>query len=177
MAHLKWKNKNKISSWARKTPVKQSSNGINSDGSLMNLNNKLGEKPSIKLFPKYNSGNSMKKLLYQTNYKKPDTFQKIKKQYKNQRMLWEACRKGDTDLVKETIEKGADPLLGNVSDKNWIALHYAVANKKFLTSSYLISLPSAFQQCIKFDTLNRTPVNVSKSTIITNRLKKVIQNY
>ena len=48
MAHLKWKNKNKISSWTRKTPGQYGSNGVNSDGSLMNLNNTLGEKPSIK---------------------------------------------------------------------------------------------------------------------------------
>ena len=177
MAHLKWKNKNKISSWKRKTPGKYSSNGINSDGSLMNLNNTLGEKPSIKLFPKYNSGNTMKNLLYNSNYKKPETKNTISNSFRNQRMLWEACRKGDTHLVKETIENGADPLLGNVSDKNWTALHYAAANKKILTCSYLTSLPSAFQQCIQFDTLNRTPITVSKSDIITNRLIKIVQNH
>ena len=172
MAHLKWKNKNKIPLWTKNTPGQYGSNGVNSDGSLMNLNNKLGEKPSIKLFPKYNSGNTMKNLLYNSNYKKPE----IKNTFQNQRILWEACRKGDTHLVKETIENGADPLLGNVSDKNWTALHYAAANKKILTCNYLISLPSAFQQCIQFDTLNRTPITVSKSDIITNRLIKIVQN-
>jgi len=44
-------------------PGQYGSNGINSDGSLMNVGNVLGTRPSIKLFPKYNSGTTMKNLL------------------------------------------------------------------------------------------------------------------
>lgn len=42
---------------------KYSSNGINSDGSLMNVGNKLGSRPSIKLYPQYSSGSAMAALL------------------------------------------------------------------------------------------------------------------
>lgn len=41
-----------------------SSNGHNSDGSMMNVNNRLGSRPSIKLFSQYNTGSAMSSLLY-----------------------------------------------------------------------------------------------------------------
>jgi hypothetical protein len=39
------------------------SNGLNTDGSLMNVGNKLGDRPCIKLYPQYSSGSKMKTLL------------------------------------------------------------------------------------------------------------------
>jgi hypothetical protein len=44
-------------------PGQYGSNGINSDGSLMNVGNKLGDRASIKLFPQYSSGDTMRALL------------------------------------------------------------------------------------------------------------------
>ena len=41
-----------------------STNGLNSDGSLMNVNNRMGSRPSIKLFSQYNTGSTMSSLLY-----------------------------------------------------------------------------------------------------------------
>lgn len=52
-----------VPAWTRKTPGQYGSNGINSDGSLMNVGNKLSDRPSIKLFPQYNSGDTMRALL------------------------------------------------------------------------------------------------------------------
>lgn len=49
---------------SRVSSSRSSSNGFNSDGSLMNVNNRLGSRPSIKLFTQYNSGSAMSALLY-----------------------------------------------------------------------------------------------------------------
>eukprot|EP00941_MAST-03F_sp_MAST-3F-sp1_P005091 g5091.t1 len=38
--------------------------GLRSDGSTCNVGNKLGDRPSIKLFPKYSSGDQMKYMLF-----------------------------------------------------------------------------------------------------------------
>lgn len=46
-----------------KTNTKYSSNGRNIDGSSMNINNTLGSRTSIKLYPEYSSGDTMKHLL------------------------------------------------------------------------------------------------------------------
>ena len=46
-----------------KTNTKYSSNGRSTDGSSMNINNILGSRTSIKLYPKYSSGDTMKHLL------------------------------------------------------------------------------------------------------------------
>lgn len=38
--------------------------GLRSDGTTCNVGNKLGDRPSIKLFPKYSSGNALKAALF-----------------------------------------------------------------------------------------------------------------
>lgn len=52
-----------VPAWTKSMPGQYGSNGINTDGSCMNVGNTLGDRPSIKLFPKYNSGNTMRALL------------------------------------------------------------------------------------------------------------------
>eukprot|EP00656_Telonema_subtile_P004507 TRINITY_DN12054_c0_g1_i1.p1 TRINITY_DN12054_c0_g1~~TRINITY_DN12054_c0_g1_i1.p1 ORF type:complete len:225 (-),score=28.88 TRINITY_DN12054_c0_g1_i1:168-842(-) len=44
-------------------PMQYGSNGLNPDGSCMNVGNKLAARPSIKLFPQYSSGAAMISLL------------------------------------------------------------------------------------------------------------------
>eukprot|EP01050_Picozoa_sp_SAG11_P017334 SAG11_NODE_2488_length_3295_cov_4.463079_3_plen_89_part_00 len=39
------------------------SNGLNADGSLMNVGNKLGSRPSIRLFNQYSAGTAMQAAL------------------------------------------------------------------------------------------------------------------
>lgn len=44
-------------------PVKATSNARNTNSTSMNVNNTLGSKTSVKLFPKYSAGNTMKYIL------------------------------------------------------------------------------------------------------------------
>ena len=164
------KSNNKIPTWTSKTPGQYGSNGINSDGSLMNIGNKLGDKPSIRLFPEYNSGDTMRNLISDCGGLGNQKISPVNNTSINQRLLWEAARKGDTELVKSVIENKADPLLVNLSDGNWTALHYAAANNRLITCKYLISLPSAKKQCLALNNCGQTPKEASNSTSIFNLL-------
>jgi len=214
-------------------PGQYGSNGINSDGSLMNVGNKLGEKPSIKLFPKYNSGDTMRALLADcgglgdglgdddakrrvpstiaeheparqaktvladdgSTYKKIPFRSTATNQFQSnlrlgqdspvapknrtkdkddpdkmssseaQKSLWEGARLGDTKLVKQALQYGADATAPNPTD-GWLALHYAAVGNRRLTCQHLLSLPSAPQQATTKSKCGETPASLCRNEAV-----------
>jgi hypothetical protein len=276
----------------RAAVYKSTSNGINSDGSLMNVGNRLGDRPSIKLFPQYNSGDTMRALLAdcgglgdeavpfpsdsswasrrpaaidenlhqqgqrQRQQRQPEQrgvhehqreqqqqrrrqqqpqqqeqqviphyntikYQPATDQFRStfqlgsgpsspvpsnggsarwaapsslsassssssssssaghpvamsaheaQRLLWEAARQGNTQLVRQALAAGADATVPNPTD-GWIALHYAASADRRLTCQVLLSLPSAAQQCIARSVAGQTPVALCRSAAIGEMMR------
>ena len=179
----------KLPIWTKSTPGQYGSNGINTDGSCMNVGNTLGERPSIKLFPKYNSGTTMRTLLADcgglgdglhsnkniTEHNSVSTLQKKPKSASTlevQRSLWEAARQGNTQLVKSALYDGADVMKPNPAD-GWLALHYAVSNNRRLTCKFLLSLPSAIQQCTYCNKIGEVPIKLCTDGFLKNILQNI----
>lgn len=51
--------------------VKRSSNGANTDGTSMNTGNKLGSRPTVRLYPQYNDSSAMDAILSQADERPP----------------------------------------------------------------------------------------------------------
>ena len=251
-----------VPSWTRKTPGQYGSNGINADGSLMNVGNKLGDRPSIKLFPQYNSGDTMRALLadcgglgeglgegdrpgailendavaagaasapapatsssssssaaapeyntiryrpaggdtdqFKSNFEfgtgistseaqvaggaaaatitssQPAKDEDAMTPQEAQRQLWEAARQGNTQLVKQALKYGANPMTANPTD-GWLALHYAAAGNKRLTCQVLLGLPSGPQQCAVRNLAGETPLKLCSSKAVAGLIREAAE--
>ena len=161
----------KCPDWIKNTPGQYGSNGINSNGSLMNINNRLGKRSSIRLFPSRNSGLTMKHLISGNNNSDEAEIwpEKLVDVQKN---LWKYASEGNTIEVKRAIQNGADPLLGDPTNFNWIAMHYTASKNRYLTTKYLLSLKSGDEQRLCLNKFGKTPEELSASSRIVRLFKK-----
>lgn len=142
-----------MSASARRQPGQYGSNGLRTDGTSFNVGNKLGDRPSIRLFSRYNTGAAMSALLSQAcsdsemDEEAPNEagasmssapspmkaalvevahHSRVKTQLDiewGQRRLLDAVRGNRAREVRAAVEDGAD--VTKADERGWTPLHVA----------------------------------------------------
>lgn len=146
----------------RRMPGQYGSNGLRADGSSFNVGNKLGERPSIRLFSHYNRGSAMDALLSQREQEeerveaeepprspvveapRPRARTQLDIEWGQQRLV-EAFKANRGRDVRAAVEDGAD--LNKGDDKGWTPLHLAAHSGKPRLCDLLIELGSVSSPC------------------------------
>jgi ankyrin repeat protein len=130
-------------------PGQYGSNGLRTDGTSFNVGNKLGDRPSIRLFSKYNTGAAMSAILSQTagsdseledeapnetGARSPRRAEPVLVPHQSraktqldfewgQRRLLDAVRGNRAREVRAAVEDGAD--VTKADERGWTPLHVA----------------------------------------------------
>lgn len=146
----------------RRLPGQYGSNGLRTDGTSFNVGNRLGERPSIRLFSHYNAGSAMDALLSQSEYSEcrredetqceqralpaaacvseaPRARTLLDVEWAQGRLI-QAVQANRARDVRAAVEDGADVNKGD--DKGWTPLHVAAHAGKPRICELLVELGS-----------------------------------